>query len=158
MSQNIYQLFDKTFIDKDDDQTYIDPFMFVWNDMNYWDIKEYHNALSIDSLSDIIDIYSSYVPLNCNKYAMINEFRQEIDLLMDVFGDSSAMPLNITEDTQNKIATDDETSTLLNLQVLEAKFDGKVKHISSLKNLYDIKVGDKEVDVEDDEIGLHVEI
>jgi hypothetical protein len=154
MSQYIYQLFDNTFVDKDEDYTYIDPETFIWNGMNYWGIKEYYNALSIDSLSDIIDMYSNYVPYNCNRYSMINEFCLAIDTMM-------AYPISDklwTQDDIDKLTNDAEASRAVNLHVLEEKFDEKVRHISSIKKLYDIKAGDKEVGVDDDEIGLQVEI
>jgi len=157
MSQNIYQLFDKAFVDQDNDQAYIDPFTFVWNDMNYWDIKEYYNALSIDSLTDIMDIYSSNVPFSSHRYHTICEFRDAID----ESDDSSAWPMKSKEWTQDeldKLDKDAEASIMANMQVLEAKFDDKVKHISSVKKLYDVKSGNKEVDIDDEDIGLHVEI
>lgn len=113
MSQNIYQLFNETFVDKDDEYVYINPESFIWNDINYWNIKEYYYSLSLDSLANIIYEYEKFVPIDTTRSDMIINFKNQLN-----------WDLKMQE----------------NINTLTEKYNNKIKTINSIKKTYDMKI------------------
>lgn len=134
MSQNIYQLFNETFVDKDDEYVYINPESFIWGDMNYWNIKECYHLLSLNNLNSIIHEYEKFVPLNTTRSDMIVNFKNQLN------GD-----LKMQE----------------NVNTLTEKYNNKIKTINSIKKIYDMKIkniNEGTIEFENDDKNFFVEI
>lgn len=113
MSQTIFQLFNETFVDKDDEYVYINPENFTWNDINYWNIKEYYYSFSLDSLANIIYEYEKFVPIDTTRSDMIVNFKNQLN-----------WELKMQE----------------NINILAEKYNNKIKTINSIKKAYDMKI------------------